>query len=206
MEPTPLTPSQPAIVSPPSSSPGMFGTRTPSSVAFIVGILLFLLPFAEIKCGGTAIAKNSGFGIAIGTKWQNIASNNMFGDNRDKEDKTDSEMKKQDPNIYAIAALGLGVLGLLLSFADARSAAGAALVTGILSAGALIGLMLDLQKKVKTDMGSNTPKSDGGGLFGLDKLNDMKMTIDFTLWFYVALIAFLVAAFFSYRRMTAPKT
>jgi hypothetical protein len=77
---------------------------------------------------------------------------------------------------------------------------------GILSAGALIGLMLDLQKKVKTDSGVTTPKTDGGGLFGLDKLNDVKMTIDFTPWFYVAVIAFLAAAFFSYMRMNSKKT
>ena len=130
----------------------------------------------------------------------------MFGNNNDDKNTEEGMKKKQDPNIYAIAALGLGILGLLLSFANARSAAGAALFTGILSAGALIGLMLDLQKKVKSDAGGTAGNNNGGNMFGLDKLNDVKMTIDFTPWFYVAIIAFLAAAFFSYRRMASMKT
>ena len=209
MEPIPQPPAQPTTnFSPPTPVPGMFGTKIPSSVAFLVGVLLFLLPFAEIKCGGNVIAKNTGLGIAIGKEWQSVASNNMFGNNNNDENDKDKESdmkKKQDPNYYAIAALGLGILGLLFSFANARSSAGAALVTGILSAGALIGLMLDLQKKVKADSGGTIPKTNGGDLFGLDKLNDVKMTIDFTPWFYVAVIAFLAAAFFSYMRMTSKK-
>ena len=200
MEPTPQPAPSTPVVS--SSMPGMFGTKIPSSVAFAVAILLFFLPFAEIKCGGRTFAKNSGLGIALGKDWQ-AEKESMFGNETNKMDN--DETKKQDPNVYAIVALGLGVLGLLLSFANARSAAGAAVVTGILSAGALIGLMLDLQKKVKGNAGGPPAKGDGSDLFGLDKLNDVKMTIDFTPWFYVAVIAFLAAAFFSYRRMTSKK-
>jgi hypothetical protein len=185
----------------------MFGTKVPSSVAFLAGILLFLLPFAEIKCGGTVIAKNTGLGIAIGKEWQSVASKNMFG-GTDNDNKDEGGMKKkQDPNMYAIVGLGLGVLGLLLSFANARAAAGSAILTGVLSAGALIGLMLDLQKKVKTDTGGNVGNNnDGGNMFGLDKLNDVKMTIGFTPWFYIAIVAFLAAAFFSYWRMRTTKS
>ena len=216
MEPIPQPPAPPTtILSAPAPAPGLFGTKIPSSIAFVVAVLLFLLPFAEIKCGGSVIAKNTGLGIAMGKEWQSVASNNMFGNNNNNmfgnnnnDDKNTEEgtKKKQDPNMYAIAALGLGVLGLLLSFANARSAAGGALVTGILSAGALIGLMIDLQKKVKTDMGGNTGNNNGGNMFGLDKLNDVKMTIDFTPWLYVAIVAFLAAAFFSYQRMRSMKT
>ena len=34
---------------------GMFGTSVPSSVAFVVAILMFLLPFSDIKCGGLSL-------------------------------------------------------------------------------------------------------------------------------------------------------
>jgi hypothetical protein len=163
-------------------------------------VLLFFLPFAEIKCNGSTFAKNSGFGIAIGSKWKSFSDNSMFG--KSKEEKNDTEMKKQDPNIYAIVGLGLGLLGLLLSFSNMRSAAGAAMISGVLSSAALIGLMLDLQKKVKTDMGGSASKSGDNNLFGLDKLNDVKMSVEFTPWFWVAVIAFLAAAFFSYKRRT----
>lgn len=43
-QPTSVTTSTPV-----SAAPGMFGTKMPSSIAFAVGILLFLLPFAAIK-------------------------------------------------------------------------------------------------------------------------------------------------------------
>lgn len=208
MEPTPQPPAQPTtIVTPPPPPPGMFGTKVPSSVTFLVGILLFLLPFAEIKCGGSVIAKNTGLGIAMGKEWQSVSSKSMFGMNDNDNKTTDNDAKKkQDPNMYAIVALGLGVLGLLLSFTNAKTAIGSAILTGVLSAGALIGLMLDLQKKVKTDMGGNAGNNNDGNMFGLDKLNDVKMTIDFTPWFYIAVIAFLAAAFFSYLRMRTAKS
>jgi hypothetical protein len=206
MEPTPQPPAQPTVpVSTSNPSTGLFGTKIPSSVAFVVAVLLFLLPFAEIKCGGSVIAKNTGLGIAMGKEWQSVTSKNMFGIN-DNEGKTDEKMEKQDPNMYAIAAMGLGVLGLLLSFANARSAASGAILTGVLAAGAMIGLMLDLQKKVKADTGGGTTNNPGGNMFGLDKLNDVKATIDFTPWFYIAIIAFLAAAFFSYWRTRNIKT
>ena len=206
MESTPQPPPQPTtIVTPSASQPGMFGTKIPSSVSFLVGVLLFLLPFAEIKCGDTVFAKNTGLGIAIGKEWQTVASKNMFGNDNDNKSTEDDAKKKQDPNMYAIVALGLGVLGLLLSFTNAKAAIGSAILTGVLSAGALIGLMLDLQKKVKTDMGGNAHNNDAGNMFGLDKLNDVKMTINFTPWFYIAVIAFLAAAIFSYLRMRTAK-
>jgi hypothetical protein len=196
---------QPSVPPVTSGSPGIFGTKIPSSVAFAVGILLFFLPFAEIKCGGSVIAKNSGFGIAVGNNWQTVTSGKgMFG-GMDETTETKKD-NKRDPNIYAIAAMALGVLGLLLSFANVRAAAGAAVAIGVLSAAALIGLMLDLKKMVNSDPAFKDTKSDDGGMFGLDKIGDsMKPVLDFTPWFYVALIAFLAAAFFSYKRMTANK-
>ena len=38
-------------VSSSTSSTGLFGTKIPSSIAFLLAILLFLLPFAEIQRG-----------------------------------------------------------------------------------------------------------------------------------------------------------
>ena len=34
----------------------------------------------------------------------------------------------------------------------------------------------------------------------------LNITVDFTPWFYIAVIAFLAAAFFCYKRMSASKT
>ena len=66
--PPPYTPPPPTYVS--AATPGMFGTKIPSSVAFVVAILLFLLPFSEIRCGGSALMNNTGIGFALGKDWK----------------------------------------------------------------------------------------------------------------------------------------
>jgi hypothetical protein len=190
---------------PTAASTGIFGTKIPASAAFAIGILFFFLPFAEIRCGGTVVARNSGLNIAIGKEWQTPGSGKGFFDDMNDAKET-VKANKQNPNYYAIASLGLGVVGLLFSFARARAAAGGAAVSGVLSAAALIGLMFDLKKKVSSDPSLNQSKGDDGGLFTLDKMADsIKPVIAFTPWFWAALIALLAAAVFSYMRMKSAK-
>jgi len=211
---------QPAAVpnpAPAPASPGMFGTKIPSSVAFVVAILLFFMPFIDIKCNNMSLQTVSGIQLATGFKMKNSSSDNSFLDDikTDKVDetitKTTTKTDKKDPNLYAMVALGLGVLGLLLSFTSSKAAIGGAMVTGIGAAGGLIGLMLDIKKKVKLDMPSTGgDKSDGGitkGIedFGKDLTEKMNISVDFTPWFYVAVVAFLAAAFFCYKRMSSVK-
>jgi hypothetical protein len=188
-----------------TANTGVFGTKIPSAVAFTVGILLFLLPFAQVKCGGTVLAENSGLGIAIGTEWKTMGDNGgLFGKNDPGEANAKTDMqKKQDPNIYAIAALGLGVLGLLLSFANAKAGGSGGLVTGLLSAGALIGMMINL--KNSSQLKSPDVAKPDNGMLGLGNLNNATPTMEFTPWFYIAVVAFLAAAFFCYRRMQLNK-
>lgn len=182
------------VPAPATPGPGIFGTKIPSSVAFAIGILLFLLPFAEVKCNGSPFANNTGLGIATGKEWKmtgGLFGNDLMGGNSLKAG-TD---QKKDPNIYAIIALALGIIGLILSLINARSAAGSALISGILSAGALIGLMFDLKKQANNPL----PGKTGGELD--NAMNNVKIILEMTPWFYVAVIAFLVAAFFCYKRI-----
>jgi hypothetical protein len=202
-----MEPSQQPTTTTVASSPGMFGGRIPSSVAFAVGILLFLLPFAEIKCGSSVLANKTGLDFAMGKEWEAAGGNDMFGQENATE-KTLNATKEESDNTqyFAIAALALGVLGLLLSFANAGTGGTGGLVTGMLSAAALIGLMLDLKKNFNESMRNQAMDKgeQGSDMFGLnqlgDTMNSMKPTLDFTAWFYVALIAFLVAAFFCFLR------
>ncbi|MEO6612678.1 MAG: hypothetical protein ABIT05_14740 [Chitinophagaceae bacterium] len=206
-------PPPPPVYAPVAAAPGMFGTKIPSTVAFAVGVLLFFMPFVDIKCNGTSLQTISGFQLATGFQMKNSSSDNPFL-NDVKTDKVDetitkstTKTDKKEPNMYAMIAMGLGVLGLLLSFTNAKAAIGGAMVTGIASAGALIGMMLDVKKKVKLDMPDSGTKSSGTDSLGLDKLGDnLKITVDFTPWLYIAVVAFLAAAFFCYRRMSASKT
>jgi|GEM_PF-404329 len=212
--PPPPPPTPPPVYAPAPAAPGMFGTKVPSTVAFAVGVLLFFMPFVDIKCNGTSLQTISGFQLATGFQMKNSSSDNPFLNDvkTDKVDetitKTTTKADKKDPNLYAMIAMGLGILGLLLSFTNAKAAIGGAMVTGVASAGALIGMMLDVKKKVKLDMPDTGGKSSSGtDSLGLDKLGDnLRITVDFTPWFYIAVVAFLAAAFFCYRRMSASKT
>jgi hypothetical protein len=207
--------SQPTYA-PAAATPGVFGTKIPSSVAFIVGILLFFMPFVDIKCNGTSLQTVSGIQLATGFKMKNNSSDNSFLDDlkSDKVDetitKTTTKTDKKDPNLYAMVALGLGVIGLLLSFTNAKAAIGGAMVTGIGAAAAMIGTMLDVKKKVKLDIPGGD--KDGGEISkGIDKISEtvsdkMNITVDFTPWFYIAVVAFLAAAFFCYKRMSSTKS
>lgn len=207
---------QPVSSSTPAPT-GIFGTKIPSSVAFVIGILLFFMPFVDIKCNNMSLQQVNGIQLATGFKMKNNSSNNsLFNDFKTDEvdetiTKTTTKTDEKDPNLFAMVALGLGVLGLILSFTNAKAAIGGAMITGVLSAASLVGLMIDIKKKVKMDMPQTSGKSDGG-IFdeGMDKIgksmsDSMNISVDFTPWFYIALIAFLAAAFFSYKRMSSMK-
>ena len=121
------------------------------------------------------------------------------------------EEEKRNSQIFAVAALGLGVLGLLLSFANAKTGGAGGLFTGVLSAGALIGLMFEVKKNFNKSIADQAADKSGQGSddFGLnrigDTMNDMKPVLDFTPWFFVAVVAFLAAAFFCYKRMRSAR-
>ena len=76
------------------------------------------------------------------------------------------------------------------------------MITGILAAVALIATMIDVKSQVKAQMPDLRNRPRGDDLSGFDKLGDsIYIAVDFTPWFYIAVIAFLVAAFFCYKRM-----
>ena len=187
---------------------GMFGTSVPSSVAFLVAILMFLLPFSEIKCGGSALMNKSGLQYAMGKEWKFAGG---YGQDMMKQMDTKTGGKKEgNTQIFIIAALGLGVLGLLTSFARGKASGGLGIMTGVLSAGALIAFMFDLKKWFNDGMAKEAADKakEGADTVGLDKIGDSmaNMTLAFTPWYYVAIAAFLAAAFFCYKRMSVSKT
>src|SRR5215203_3077959 len=94
-----------------SSSSGVLGTKIPSTVVFTLGVLLFFMPFAEIKCkqnsnadfgglkmdfGGGMKISNSGFGLAIGKQWDMKMEGlgGLFSGSQDVK----KDQPKQDPN------------------------------------------------------------------------------------------------------------
>jgi hypothetical protein len=207
----PTTSTTTTYVAPPPK-PGMFGTKIPSSVAFVVGLLLFLLPFAEIRCAGTKLATKSGLDFALDNKWKPLGGG-LMGKN-ETADQSFSSGKEQKGNTQylIIGAFGLGLIGLFLSLAGGKSGGVGGIVTGVLGAGALIGFMLDLKKNVSNSLREQAldKAKEGADNLGLDKLGngmgDMTPTLAFSPWFYIAVVAFLAAAFFCYKRMQSSKT
>jgi hypothetical protein len=173
-------------------------SKLPSVITFAVGVLLFFLPFAEVKCNNATLLDNTGLGIVIGTEWR-TSENSLLGNDMFRQDNTREtskiQSKKQDPNVFAIAGFAFGVIGLLLSFSNARTGIKGATISGVLAAAALIGLFIDLKRKIKGSMGDMNDAGSQNDLTG-----NMQISIGFTPWFYISLLAFLLAAFLSYRR------
>ena len=189
-----IHPQERVAASPPAapSSAGIFGTKIPATAAFLVAVLLFLLPFAEVRCNGSALANNTGLGIAMGGEWKEVVSKHIFGEslNTDKDKKEFNQ--KQDPNIFAMAALMLGVTGFLIAFLNFDGSGKINLYIGLLAAASLLAMLIDLKSKAKSD---NSIKSSD-----LNFNMRMKISVDGTGWFYLALLLFVAAALFSWQR------
>ena len=183
---TPATPS--------TSSPGLFATKIPATAAFVLAILLFFLPFLELRCNGNAVANNTGLGIAIGSPWKEVVSKNLFGNgfNNNSGDKSANENTKQDPNKFAIAALGLGIIGLLIALLVPKGGGKVNMVVALLAAASLIAMLVDLKSQTRSN---NSIKSSE---LGIDA--SMSVSIDGTAAFYFAMLLFLLAALFSWQR------
>lgn len=186
--------------------PGIFGTKIPSSIAFGVGVLLFFMPFLDIKCNTMVLQKVSGVQLATGFQIKSPGSDNTlvggFENMNDNDTKATTKGEKKEPNMLALAALVLGVIGLVFALLNAKTGGTGGIITGILAAVALIATMIDVKSKVKAEMPGLRNRPGGDDASGFDKLGDsIYIAVDFTAWFYIAVIAFLAAAFFCYKRM-----
>lgn len=194
MTDTPITP-QEIPQTPEPQKPQPRG-KMPSVIAFAAGLLVFLLPFVEIRCNNMSLKKVSGAELATGFKMDALGTDNSLFNNLDKglngnTGSNSSNSGKKDPNVYALAALVLGALGLLLSFSNIKAGGIGGVLTGALAAASLIGLWIDIRKQLKTDL---SVKDVGA---------DVSISVDFTPWFYISVVGFITAAYFSYKRMKA---
>jgi hypothetical protein len=200
------------IIASPPKPPNVFATKIPSTVTFAIGLLLFILPFAELKCKLPAEKQNklleltdmklsftnTGLGLALGNDWK---LNMPVGDilQNQQADLRQKQMK-QKPNYYAITALAMAVLGLGLSFMNAKQVTVIAAVAGGIATGALIGLMMDLNTKSKDII---SEMQNAGNDFNAEVHPNLSLT--FTPWFFIVIIALLAATVFSYMRILSAK-
>ena len=173
----------------------------PGSISFLVGVLLFLLPFVDIKCGGTTIKEVKGFELATGfTIEDKNSKQSLFGNMGVDQTISNSKSEKREPNIFALAALGLGILGFIVTLLTKGRSIIASLF-GVLASVALIALMID----IKSDSKLNTAPNGNNNLDGLNSNfgNDI-IRAEFTPWIYLTIIVFLLAAYFSWQKKKKP--
>ena len=167
------------------SSPGI----RLNSIMFLAATLLFLLPFVNIRCKGETLVSNNGVGLAFGV---NYKTSKEIKSNEEKVDKNVSITEEESGKLYvsALIALLLGVAGVVLSIMNPGFDKINAAIGG-LAAIALVVLMIQIKSEV----------SDKSSHDITDILSaNVKITAEFTAWYYLSLISFLAAAFFSYWR------
>ena len=181
----------------PNDTNSFLRKRNTTTVAFAVGILLFLLPFAQLKCGGMTLAENSGIGIAIGSQWKiaMVGGTNDLLNEKGKLGKNDKDnpLKGGGPNIFAIVALIVAAIGLGFAFSNQKYRAMIGLCTGILAFIMLIAVMVQYKMAMSSALSNDKTET----------LKDMDMgamvKLQFTIWYFLSLASFAAAAFFSYK-------
>jgi hypothetical protein len=168
-----------------------------SSWFFGAGLLVFLLPFAQVKCSSTTLAENSGIGIALGRQWK-VA---MVGSSDELLNKINQASKekgkdplKNEPNIFAIIALAAGFTGLVFSFLLVRNRSLVSMSAGILAALMLIALLIQYKLVMQSALSEKGDKGNEDLNFG------GIITIQFTIWYFISLISFATAAFIGYKK------
>ncbi len=163
-----------------------------SAVAFFVGALLFLLPFVEIKCNNQPFAQNTGLGLALGLDYKVSASVNSLNPFDDKATAGSSTKEEGKMYVLALAALVMGAAGLLLSIGS-RPWHFFIFILGTAAAVCMLALMV----QISTDVSSNT-KKDSSGDINLGAA--VQVSVVFTLWYYLSMLAFVAAAFLSWKK------
>lgn len=175
-----------------SASRSGFPTGRLSSISFAVAILLFLLPFVEIRCNGQEFATNTGLGLALGMDYKTSSDmDNLFNSENDQVTTT-RKTEKQDGKMYAgaLIALLLGVGGLVISFVKKDHGKITAAI-GLLAALALLFVMVQLQSDI-----DGQPKSKEETMFN----QKVEVTASFTPWYWLSVVCFVLAAFLGYRQ------
>lgn len=191
-----MIPVQPPVIYN-KKSVDFFRKRHNSTICFAIGILLFLLPFAEFRCGDIAIVGNTGIGIATGSNWKVSGAwrSNEYIKDIKNPGKVERELMKDGPNIFAIVALVAGVFGIAIAFSAVGWRSMAGMCAGLLGALMLIAMMIQLRIEMGSMTGKDTKSDDRSGL-SMDGI----LRLQFTIWYYFSLVLFILAGFLNYMR------
>lgn len=173
-----------------------FRRRYTSTAAFAVGILLFFLPFAELRCNDSVLASNTGIGLATGKEWKTYGLpgyGDMLKENENPAKDGKFTSIKDWPNILTLISLLAAVAGLIISLTNSKLRAVVSMSAGILAAVLLIGMMIQMNYELKDSMAGKKGEPDYGAAIS------MFVKMNYTIWYYMAVVAFVIAAFFGFK-------
>jgi hypothetical protein len=164
----------------------LFRTRYADSIAYIVGLLLFFLPFVEIKSKPIHIGEMEIKGLSIKAKGIDLVKGNSSGSAGAEVDKNQSS---SDTELFAVIAAITGLAAFVVSLLQFKKRWITSLTLGLLAAISMIALYFDIKDSIDDSMGGNS-----------GFLSDLGITIGFTIWFYLSLLCFLLGAYLSYHQ------
>lgn len=190
-----------------------FNSKSISNIAYVLAIVLFLMPFLNFKCNNTSLAKISGKDLVTGflleKKVKKNALFNIFEEGKsalentgDKsaEDKRNgdatglespSDKKSEDlksfekPNVLVIISLLALVTACTISFFKTPKGGLLSAIAGTVSFVLLFFQFLRVQLQINEMSGAD-------GLF-------TSIEVSFTFWFYLCLILIMLAIYMSYK-------
>jgi hypothetical protein len=184
----------------PGESERFFRKRHTSTIAFAVGLLLFLLPFVEIRCNNMPMAKNTGLGIVMGSEWKSSIYSGWEEQMKSLSSQAGTINKNKDlsysPNIFLIVGLVAGVAGILVAFSNSKHRSIVSMCMGILAASMLIAMMVQLYLEFKSEL--KPGKTGGDDHLALNNPG-LFLKLHFTTWYYLSLASFITAAFFGFK-------
>lgn len=148
----------------------------------VLALFFFLLPWLDLTCAGEKVETLSGVDMLTGSEYQ--APSGYYGE---------TETYRSDPEWLAIAAFGVGVVGIGLFFLRTRMAAVARGALGILGAAFLLGLKF----KIDSDI-----QNQGEGVIGGTYLAGYWLT--FLCFVAAAIVSFLPFAGFIFDQHDGP--
>lgn len=167
-----------------------------TTITFALGLILFLLPFFDIKCNNISMARLSGVDMATGSQPSMSREledmQNGFPGRNNTLSATGGEGRFF---ITALIAMLLGVIGVALSLINKGPNQRSLMVVGVLGALALIGSWIQVSSYVRDQAGPP------GSINTDSQFSSMvNVSASPTFWFVLCLLCFLAAAYISYQK------
>lgn len=159
----------------------------------LVALFAFFLPWILVSCSGNEIAHGSGWDMMVGHLHPSEQINGLqaqFGNERSQQ-----QLDRPAPEIFAIAAFAIIALGLLVSFGlKRRAAAGVMLATSLLGIGLSFGAFEHIRAEMNNQVEHAARKQHTS--LGIDLGGTFESAVRFEKQegFWLTIIALVAAA------------